>query len=94
MDAFNRLIKLKILFLIHVEQLSTTALVNIKLALHRMCRLCKILRALLYIKQIDNNYYALKPVAIVDWTPVGCTKHSDNTRINAEPVSLNENSYI
>ena len=34
---FNRLIKLKkILFLIHVEQLSTTALANLKLALHRI----------------------------------------------------------
>ena len=33
-DVFNRLIQLKILFLIHVEQLSTTALANIKLALY------------------------------------------------------------
>ena len=48
MDVFNRVIKLKILFLIHVEQLSTTALANIELALHRICRLCKILKALLY----------------------------------------------
>ena len=47
MDVFNRLIKLKILFLIHVKQLSTTALANIKLELHG-CRLCKILKALLY----------------------------------------------
>ena len=38
-DVFNRLIKLDILFPIHVdvlEQLSTTALANIKLALHRV----------------------------------------------------------
>ena len=48
MDVFNRIIKLKILFLIHLEQLSTTALANIALALHRICRLCKILKALLY----------------------------------------------
>ena len=33
MDVFNRIIKLKILFLIHVEQLSTTALANIELGL-------------------------------------------------------------
>ena len=41
-DVFNRLIKLETFFIIHVEQRST--LTNIKLALHRVWRLCKILK--------------------------------------------------
>ena len=48
-DVFNRLIELKILFLIYLEQhnlLSKTALANIKLALQLICRLSKILKAL------------------------------------------------